>query len=108
MAQIGGIPALGLDRTDLLTTGVVVVDAVFFALTGLALPLLRRRTTPAERGPRWITAAAVAFAALELMAIAGSLATRDVRLVALTGLGWVAAGAVIWIALFQARPANRG
>ena len=55
---------LGLDRTDVLTTGVVVVDAAFFALTGLALPLLRRRD-PTGGGPRWIDAAAVAFATLD-------------------------------------------
>ncbi len=92
---------LGLDRTDLLTTGVVVVDAAFFALTGLALPLLRRRTPAAERGPGWVAAAAVAFAALELMAIAGSLLEKDMRLVALTGLGWIAAAALTWAAFFR-------
>ena len=42
---------LGLDRTDVLTTGVVVVDAAFFALTGLALPMLMWRLPPEERGP---------------------------------------------------------
>src|SRR5262249_10349300 len=49
---------LGLERTDLLTTGVVVVDASFFALSGLALPILRRRDRAADRAPRWIAAAA--------------------------------------------------
>jgi APA family basic amino acid/polyamine antiporter len=92
---------LGLDRTDLLTTGVVVVDAMFFALTGLALPVLRRRTAPGERGPAWIAAAAVAFAALELLAVAGSVLQKDVRVVALTGLAWIGAAAVSWAVWFR-------
>jgi len=92
---------LGLDRTDRLTTGVVVVDATFFALTGFALPILRRRATAAERGPGWIAAAAVLFGALELLAIAGSLLHRDLRTVAWTALGWIAAGAGIWWLRFR-------
>src|SRR5262249_970479 len=52
---------LGLQRTDLLTTGVVVVDATFFALTGFALPVLRRREPAAERGPAWVVGAAIGF-----------------------------------------------
>jgi basic amino acid/polyamine antiporter, APA family len=92
---------LGLARTDLLTTGVVVVDASFFALTGLALPVLRRATPAHERGPKWIAWAAVAFAALELLAIAGSVLERDVRAVALTGLAWIGAAAVSWVLFFR-------
>jgi len=87
---------LGLGRTDLLTTGVVVVDATFFALTGLALPILRARTPVAERGPAWISACALVFAALELLSIVGSVLTKDVRLVALTGLGWIAVAFAVW------------
>jgi APA family basic amino acid/polyamine antiporter len=94
---------LGLQRTDLLTTGVVVVDASFFALTGLALPILRRATPAADRGPAWITVAAVAFAVLQLLAIAGSVLARDVRLVALTGLGWIGAAAITWVIFFRRR-----
>ena len=90
---------LGLARTDLLTTGVVVVDAAFFALTGFALPVLQRR----EGGGRpWQGAAAIAFAVLELLAIAGSVLHQDVRIVALSALGWIGAAALTW-ALFFAR-----
>jgi len=92
---------LGLDRTDLLTTGVVVIDATFFALTGLALPLLRRRAPQAERGPGWIALAALAFAALELLAIAGSVMAKDVRLVALTGLAWIGVAGLTWLFCFR-------
>jgi amino acid transporter len=96
---------LGLDRTDVLTTGVVVVDAAFFALTGLALPLLRRRAPMEERGPRWIAGAAVAFATLELLAIAGSVLEKDARVVALTGLAWIGAAAITWALFFRRRHA---
>ena len=97
---------LGLDRTDLLTTGVVVVDAAFFALTGLALPVLRRRLRVEDQGPGWVAAAAVGFAVLELLAIAGSVVTKDVRLVALTGLAWIGAAAVTWMLFFRSSAAR--
>src|SRR6185369_7074541 len=64
---------LGIERTDLLTTGVVVVDAVFFALSGLALPVLRSRARAGHRGAPALVAAAIAFALLELAAIAGAV-----------------------------------
>jgi APA family basic amino acid/polyamine antiporter len=94
---------LGLARTDVLTTGVVVVDAVFFALTGLALPLLLRREGRPGAGRAWIAAAAVTFAALELLAISGSLLTANVRAVALSGLGWIAVAALTWVLFFARR-----
>jgi hypothetical protein len=74
---------------------------VFFALTGLALPLLDRKAS--ERSPRWVIAAAIVFAALELLAIAGSLATRDVRPVAITGIAWIGVAAVTWFLWFRKR-----
>ena len=105
---LGGIATaftlgLGLERTDALTTGVVVVDATFFALTALALPVLRRRAGVHERGPGWIVGAAVAFAVLELMGIVGSLLTQNVRLVAISGIAWIAVAALTWTLFFRAR-----
>jgi len=98
---------LGLERTDLLTTGVVVVDAVFFALTGFALPILRRRAAPGERGPVWIAGAAVAFSVLQLLAITAAVMQKDARIVALSGLGWIAAAAVTWAVWFRRRASPR-
>lgn len=91
---------LGLARTDQLTTGVVVVDAAFFALTGLALPILLRRDAPGGRSNAWRIAVAVAFALLELAAIVGSVAQQDVRRVALTGLAWIVAAIATWFVFF--------
>ena len=92
---------LGLERTDRLTTGVVVVDASFFALTGLALPILRSRERAADRGPAWIAGAAFAFAALELLAIAGSVLEQNARVLALSGLAWIGAAAMTWALFFR-------
>lgn len=104
------IAGLGLERTDLLTTGVVVVDAAFFALTGFALPVLRRRTPAAERGPAWLDFAAIAFSTLQLLAIAGAVMAKGVRLIALTGIAWIGVAAITWAVFFRrsraARPAD--
>jgi APA family basic amino acid/polyamine antiporter len=94
---------LGLERTDALTAGVVVVDATFFALTGLALPVLRHRAGLHARGPGWVDGVAIAFAALELLAIAGSLLQHNVRAVAWSGIGWIAAAAITWALFFRRR-----
>jgi hypothetical protein len=85
---------------------VVVVDAVFFALSGLALPVLRSRAAAGERSPTALVAAALAFAGLELAAIVGAVLAKDVRVVALTGLGWIAAAALFWLAFFRSAPAG--
>ena len=92
---------LGLERTDVLTTGVVVVDAAFFALTGFALPLLRRRTAPHQRGPRWVAAAAIAFSTLQILAITAAVLQKDVRVVALSGIAWIGAAAITWAIFFR-------
>jgi hypothetical protein len=80
---------------------VVVVDAAFFALTGFAVPLLRRRSREEARRPAWIAVVAIVFATLELLAIAGSVLHKDMRLVALTGLAWIGAGALTWVLFFR-------
>jgi APA family basic amino acid/polyamine antiporter len=97
------VVGLGLDRTDLLITGVVVVDGVFFVLTGLALPVLRRRVAVSERGPAWIVGAAVLFSLLQVLAITASVLYEGARIVALTGLAWIAVGALTWALFFRGR-----
>ena len=44
--------AAGQHAVEKLTTGVVFIDSVFFALTGLALIVLRKRRPGAERSVR--------------------------------------------------------
>jgi len=43
---------------------------------------------------------AVVFSSLQLTAITGSLLQQDVRVVALTGLGWIAGGFLVWTLFF--------
>jgi len=92
----------GVDR---LVTGIVVVDAFFFALTGLAsLVLLRRiprshRTLRAPLGP----ALPIAFAAAELGVIAGAWVDPGVRATVWVGLAWVVAAAMLYAVRFRGR-----
>lgn len=95
------LAALGPGRIDALTTGVVVIDGTFFALTGLALPVLHWRA--GARRVRAIDAAAAAFALLELLAIAGSLGQQNVRVVAWSGIAWIAVAAATWAVFFRGR-----
>ena len=90
------LAAAGVDGVDRLTAWVVVVDAVFFALTGLALV----RFLAQERRYTWI-AVPIAFAALEFAAVAGAVASERVRAAALTGAAWIAVAAVIYLVRFR-------
>ncbi len=85
----------GPDGVDPLTAWVVVVDAAFFALTGLALVKLGGSGVPAV--------VPVAFAALELGAIYGAVADPAVRGAAGVGLAWIFGAAVVYLAFFRQR-----
>jgi APA family basic amino acid/polyamine antiporter len=74
---------IGTDRMGGLTAWIVVLDALFFGLTGLALLRL------GARGLRWWVCAG-GFAALELACVAFSLFDDDVQASALAGAVWVA------------------
>ncbi len=100
---LGGLGATllavaGVDGVDRLTAWVVAVDAIFFALTGLALVRFLVR----EGRAAW-TAVPLAFAALELAAVAGAVASEAVRAAALTGAVWIAAAAVVYLVWFRRR-----
>jgi hypothetical protein len=65
--------------------------------------VLRHRAGLHARGPGWVDGVAIAFAALELLAIAGSLLQHNVRAVAWSGIGWIAAAAITWALFFRRR-----
>jgi APA family basic amino acid/polyamine antiporter len=97
---IGGIGvvlllAAGERGVDRLLTGVVLVDALFFALTGAAVFVLRRR------GP--VLAVAALFVAGEIAAIYGAFRDAAVRDAAFVGVGWVVGAIVLWAAFFRRR-----
>lgn len=89
---MAAIAALGVCTGVVLTLGddigkviawTVVIDSVFFGLTALAL--LRFQKGAWDR----YSVAAITFAGLEVVGIAGALTQPDVRAAAVTGLVWV-------------------
>lgn len=87
----------GIDR---LLTGVVAIDGVFFALTGLASVVLFRRRPRADRPlrmPLW-PALPIAFAAAELAVVAGAWMDPDVRSTLWVAAAWIlgTSGLYLW------------
>ncbi len=87
----------GIDR---LLTGVVAIDGVFFALTGLAsVVLFRRRPRSARplRMPLW-PALPVAFALAELAVVVGAWMDPDVRSTLWVAAAWIlgTSGLYLW------------
>jgi APA family basic amino acid/polyamine antiporter len=95
----------GVDR---LLTGVVFIDGVFFALTGLALLVLRRRRANAERPVRvpGYPVVPLLFVTGELGVVAGAYADPAVRTAALVGLAWIVAAAACYLAFFARKPGD--
>jgi amino acid transporter len=85
----------------------VIVDAVFFALTGAALIVLRRRRPAADRpvkAPLYPFVPA-AFVALQLLVVYGALHLEATRTAAWIGLCWIVAAVALHTARFRrARP----
>ncbi len=98
----------GIDR---LLTGVVLVDAVFFALTGAALIVLRVRrpgTPRAVRVPLYPVVPAL-FVLLEGAIVYGAFQVASTRAAAWIGVVWIAAAVVLYSIFFRGdRPESRG
>lgn len=103
---------LGLARVtpggviDKLTTGVVFIDTVFFALTGVALMIFRRREGGLERaGARFriplYPVVPLLFIVGEFGVLAGALVPENARTSALFGLGWIGVAAAVYAARFR-------
>ncbi len=97
LGSMGLLMAVGREGLGPLLAWQVVVNAVFFCLTGLALVRLLR----AER--RWEAAgwAAIGFAALEASAVVAALFDASVRAAAVTGLVWVGVVAGVYAVGFR-------
>ena len=95
--------AAGADGIDRLLTGVVLVDAIFFALTGMASLVLIRRYPHRERPVRmpgfpWVPAA---FGLAELGVVVGAWLDPEVRGAAFIGIAWMSAALVIYLVRFR-------
>jgi APA family basic amino acid/polyamine antiporter len=108
LALVGGIAAAlvliaGKNAIDRLLTGVVIVDAVFFALTGAAVIVLRRRRRDADRPvrvPLYPVVPAI-FVALEIAVVFGAFQIEATRTAAWIGLFTIAFSVVLFVLRFR-------
>jgi APA family basic amino acid/polyamine antiporter len=97
--------AAGKHGVDRLLTGVVLVDAVFFALTGLASLVLARKQPHAQRPVRmpgfpWVPGL---FGLAEIGVVVGAWLDPDVRSAAAIGVIWMLAALGLYVLRFRAR-----
>lgn len=103
--SIGLLWLAGSHGVDRLVTGVVAVDAFFFALTGLSAVVLLRKY-PRERRPVRAPLGPVlpiAFTLAELAILVGAGIDPTVRATLWVGLAWVAAAAILYALRFRRR-----
>jgi APA family basic amino acid/polyamine antiporter len=111
LGLVGGIAAAlvvmaGKNAIDRLLTGVVIVDAVFFLLTGAAVIVLRQRDAGADRPVRVPLYPVVPglFVLLELIIIFGAFQIRSNRSAAWIGLCSIAIAIILYLARFRRSP----
>ncbi|MCH8316195.1 MAG: amino acid permease [Planctomycetes bacterium] len=94
--------AAGGNIVEKLTTGVVFFDSVFFALTGLALIVLRKRRPRAERPVRvpGYPVVPLLFVLGELCIFAGALFYSEHRITVLIGIGWILGATLLYFLCF--------
>lgn len=95
--------AAGKDGVDRLLTGVVVVDGVFFVLTGLASLVLLRKRPRATRPIRMpgFPLVPLLFGLAELGVLIGAWLDPNVRGAATIGAGWIVAALVLYWLRFR-------
>lgn len=97
------IAAGGFEGIDRLTTGVVLVDAIFFMLTGLASLVLARSHPHHARPVRMpgFPVVPLLFGLAELGVIIGTWLDPEMRGAAVIGLAWVCAALLLYLARFR-------
>ncbi|MGB1699066.1 MAG: APC family permease [Nannocystaceae bacterium] len=95
----------GISAIDQILTGVVLVDGLFFGLTGLAVPVLhlraRRAGVPVAWGSPGVIAASL-FVCVEVGVVIGAWLDPQVRAASLIGLGWIVATLALYLLRFRA------
>lgn len=102
LMAIGLLWAAGEKGVDRLTTGVVFIDGVFFALTGAAVFKKRIGGSAGDggfRAPGFPVVPAL-FVLGELGVVVGAYLARDTRQAAVLGLAWIAVAVVLYAGLF--------
>jgi APA family basic amino acid/polyamine antiporter len=101
----------GEDGIDRLLTGVVLVDGIFFALTGLASLVLARRHPHESRPVRMpgFPLVPALFGLTELAVVVGAWLDPEVRGAAAIGAAWIAGALVLYLLRFRKpRPSEHG
>jgi basic amino acid/polyamine antiporter, APA family len=95
----------GQDGVDRLLTGVVLVDGVFFTLTGLASLVLARRVPHAARPVRMpgFPFVPLVFGLSELAVVVGAWLDPEVRGAAAIGAAWIAGALILYLVRFNER-----
>jgi basic amino acid/polyamine antiporter, APA family len=95
----------GPEGLNKLLTGVVFIDGIFFALTGGALIVLRRKRPDADRPVRvpLYPIVPIVFVLGEVGVVAGAYLSPGVRSAAWIGIAWIAAGALLYAVRFRQR-----
>ena len=95
----------GREGVDLLLNGVVLVDGVFFALTGLASLALARRFPHAERPVRMpgFPVVPLLFGLAEIAVVVGAWLDPSVRASARIGVAWIAAALILYLVRFRGK-----
>lgn len=99
--------ALGKDRADTLVSAVVMIDGVFFGLTGLSVFLLRRSQPQrfAGTGTLGYPIAPALFVLGEFALLSASVYKDASGTASLIAGGWIAAAALSYMLLFRGQPA---
>jgi APA family basic amino acid/polyamine antiporter len=108
LALVGGIAATlviiaGKNAIDRLLTGVVMVDAVFFALTGASVIVLRKRRRDADRPVRvpLYPVVPIVFVLFQLGIIAGAFQMEATRTAAWIGLCAIVVAVILYATRFR-------
>ncbi|MCC6677653.1 MAG: APC family permease [Phycisphaerales bacterium] len=100
----------GQQGVDRLTTGVVFIDGVFFAMTGAAVFLRRVGGVPEDgafRAPGFPVVPAL-FVIGEAGVVIGAYLAEDTRHAAVLGVAWIAAAVVLYLVFFRSGKAGPG
>jgi APA family basic amino acid/polyamine antiporter len=91
---------------DFMLNGVVMVEAIFMLLTGLAVIVLRRKRPDAERPVRvlWYPVVPILFVLGEGLVIFGAFLDPKYRNASYVGLVWLVVAGVVYLAFFRNAP----
>ena len=100
LSGLGLLLIAGFDRVDKLTTGVVFIDGIFFAMTAGAL--LKPGFIPKSHAPLpFARIAGGVFVLGELALLTGAMMNKDTYSAAWIGVVWIALAGVLYIVRFR-------